>query len=52
MHILPTLYTHGKGEIVMEKEKLIEALTFMLEHNIITFEQYNELYQKSLPFIE
>lgn len=34
----------------MTKEELVKTLNWMLELRIITHNEYNHLYQKSLPF--
>jgi len=36
----------------MKQDLFLSFLTFMLENSIITFEEYNDLYMKALPFLD
>ena len=34
----------------MTQQEYMKLLNFLLTHDIIDFQEYNELYQKGLPF--
>ena len=36
----------------MSEVEFLRVITFMLENGIITFEQFNDLYQNSQPYLE